>query len=430
MSSNRLTTSLLTAVCATMMFCNGLYASGKTDNMKVNDVPPTFKEFTALLPDWTQKDINDWTFGDTIIYDNPIINVEDYGKYLPSSMPGDVPEKMRVMWYAGNKVVRGDITIAFLQRCGENRGDSEYLSYYDFIVTTYSKDGEMIDSMTIGRKGSAWDAEVKGSVDNLKFTVQQEVLPDSSVLYDDNDSLVHIQRTYECSIKDDGKIIKKEVGKARTRIEVLYDESQHKVEFADYLALFYEWKKGDDPTKLTDPDINARKGYLKKPFIKAFIPKNMICKCRTKGLDFDPVWRIKLPSCHAVLMKKYCDDPAKEMSTDGCDVELSQNYMYGDDLLITYKDNGEIIDVQTLNRIGDMWNYTMDIDKDLNIRVRQGDIYGDINKEPVMAVVTGRLFQIEEDGTISRTVTEQPHKMIVSFDKKWHPTFIEPQNKE
>lgn len=208
---------------------------------------------------------------------------------------------------------------------------------------------------------------------------------------------------------------------------MLYDESQHKVEFADYLALFYEWKKGDDPRKLTDPNINTNKKDLEKPFVKAFIPKNQMCKCRTRDLSFSPIWRIKLPSGYAVLVSKYCDFPAKEKSTDDCDVSLSYNYRYYDDLLITYKDNGEIIDAQTLDRGGDIWAYTMDIDKDLNIRVRQGDIYKDINKEPYIAVVTGYLYKIENDGTISRTVTEQSHDMIVKFDEKDNPTFIEPR---
>lgn len=209
MKRNRLILYFLIFVCAVSISCRKANTNGKLGISATESVPQSFQEFIDTLPDWTQKELNNSTFGDSIIYDNPRIYVEDYGKYLPSCMPGDIPEKMDVMWYAGSKVVRGDIIIAFLQRCGNNVGDTEYLSYYDFIVTTYSKEGEMIDSMIIGRNGPAWDAEVKGSVDKLKFTVHQEALPDSSALYDDNDSLIHIQRTYEYNIKDNGKIIKK-----------------------------------------------------------------------------------------------------------------------------------------------------------------------------------------------------------------------------
>lgn len=141
--------------------------------------------------------------------------------------------------------------------------------------------------------------------------------------------------------------------------------------FNDFIASFPEWEEGvmDNKSIFFQGENLWGESLMNEDHVKMYIPHKLIdtCGCTKGKVAFNYGYKITKGKYYVCFMIRHCDTPNKEF------------YPYIDDIIVTYRKDGQIIDFAETARFGDLWFYDIkDIGGYENFVVAQ--VYYDLNE--------------------------------------------------
>ena len=171
--------------------------------------PSAFRTFLSGFKKCSQ--INLSSFGEKIISDSALIDGDMYARFLPPIQDDCLCRQEDVFWQKGSYMECGGfITVMLKRHCQDYKdGNSQYFienDVADYMLVTYSCDGEILDFKTVGHDGRAYFTRIapKGQAPN--FLVEQGSLDDCTSILRYQD-LTYTVRTYEYNVSPDGNMV-------------------------------------------------------------------------------------------------------------------------------------------------------------------------------------------------------------------------------
>lgn len=125
--------------------------------------------------------------------------------------------------------------------------------------------------------------------------------------------------------------------------------AQNEVIFNDFIASFPEWEEGamDNKSIFFQGENLWGESLMNEDHVKMYIPHQLIdiYGCAKGKVAFNYGYKITKDNCYVCFMIRHCDTPNKEF------------YPYIDDIIVTYRKDGQIIDFAETARFGDLWLY-------------------------------------------------------------------------
>lgn len=318
-----------------------------------DSVAALFQLFLTDFTDHDRKDIDILTFGDMIFHQR--IDKDKYGMFLPESDDCDCSEEY-TYWQQGSFLQKGNIVVVFMHRYCY---DDEFYSYCDYMVATYTRDGRLIDSKSVGRIGRLYNFRMEGDVKHLRIVSECGELMDPEELRDYGDLMYSMEKK-KFEVCKDGRIKESRVGKQWVETVQQKDGIIKDVTFDEYMDFFTPWES-DKVSKETF----YRKGSeeLKYSYRKTFLPYSVDCGCKRRNSRWTPAFRKETEDYIIVFFQNFCDYPKDDIP------------FYNDFVIATYSKDGHIIDIKDIARSGDYWVPQIDDSSTTSsITVRQGFI--------------------------------------------------------
>lgn len=334
-------------------------------------------------------------------------------------------------WYLYTiKAEEKDFIIAVITKSYE-----EPLSYEEKLLLIYSKDGNLLDSMSIARERAYWYCNYSGTWKPFNLQIKQVSVVSENLMREPLPYPCKYE-TYQYTIGPKGKIERKLIEKTeqgiviwkneRKGVEIVRDSNRHiynayaalrerESTFENYISKFGQNK--------TDTINNVDFGVhdeISGDFIKRFITDKPDCECSNEGLWYRFMSKIEKKDFIIAFAYKSCDIPS------------SPGYPYSEIILIVYSPKGEIIDSKIISRGGDLW------DSDLigsitpfRLTVTQASIpqrdYEKIKNYPLRCKISTYEYSITEKGKIKQEFISKEQGTIV-WDKKKNETVIVKNN--
>lgn len=187
----------------------------------------------------------------------------------------------------------------------------------------------------------------------------------------------------------------------------LCQDAANCISFNDFIASFPEWRKGNMEDKTS---INMQgedlwgESLMKAEVVERFIPRELIdtCGCEKGNVAFNYGYKITKGKCYICFMTRHCDTP-----NIGC-------FPYIDDIMVTYRKDGRIIDYAQTSRLGDLWHYDVrELDGYEDFVVAQAsydlkDVWEGnyISLDGKLATVQIKNYQVSKEGKITNKLVE------------------------
>lgn len=297
--------------------------------------PAAFQTFLSEFKKCSQ--INLASFGSRIISDSDQIDCDTYASFLPP-MEEDCPcEQNNVLWYAGSYIEYKDFIITMLRiYCQDYKdGNDQYFienDGIDYMLVTYSRDGEILDFKTVGRDGHAYFTRISSLGQASHFRVEQGSLDDCTLIFQYKD-LAYTVKTSEYAINSDGKIKAKIIGKPKKETIKNPENDRTPIRFEEFMSYFKKW---DNPF-VCDSLFIPSTPHADLPFPACFslIPDTLDCGCWPRNLQWTPCRYIENQERYFFFITKGCIIPHRAPSP------------YTDYMVLTFSKDG--IFKETLN---------------------------------------------------------------------------------
>lgn len=151
-----------------------------------------------------------------------------------------------IRWQKGRYVEYKNFIAVTLQRyCSDYQdGNSQWFMENDgtdYVLITYSYNGEMLDYKAVGHSGTAYAIRMTAPKKGIGLVVEQKVLDNCSLLRQYRD-LAYTIYTHEYIVKSDGTIEKRSVDAPRKEI-VDVMSSVEQFSFEQFQTYFQKWDK-------------------------------------------------------------------------------------------------------------------------------------------------------------------------------------------
>lgn len=299
----------------------------------------TFREFLSGFAELRQENITMEMFG--IKGDEPFrskkVDRSEYG-FLPEPCDCMAEDGTETTWVKGSKTKRGDIFVTFASMVCEDRWHEEMDAFVNKVITTYTADGRMIDSKTIGRTGGFqrvnYILEVSGKTKDLRITAAQGTLKDSlqALEYGNLDYRME-KRVY--TVNGKGQINETSIG-AYGQTVARDTDCMKKESFEDFRRLFKPW----NGSAITEKIFSSSERQMAQSFVNTFIPRTVDCGCYPRYTHWQPGYYVEKESFTAFYLLKFCD-----RTKPGAHGNVG---FYSDYVVMTFDRKGHLIDTQTL----------------------------------------------------------------------------------
>lgn len=302
---------------------------------------------TFLLGFKKCSQINLASFGQRVISDSVLIDSDMYAHFLPPIQDDCLCEQYNAFWQKGSYMECGGFTTVMLKRhCQDYKdGNSQYFienHVTDYMLVTYSRDGEILDFKTVGHDGRAYFTRIAPKGQALNFLVEQGSLDDCTSILRYQD-LTYTVRTYEYNISPDGKIKDRTIGAAQKETIKNLENDSAPIRFDEFMSYFKKWEKlyvNDSLFIPSTPDAN-----LPIPACFSLIPDTLDCGCWPRDLQWIPCRYIESKERYLFFVAKDCMTPHRalspymdymvlEFSKDGIFKEASNVFHVTDDSYI------------------------------------------------------------------------------------------------
>ncbi|MDE6722136.1 MAG: hypothetical protein K2J84_08335 [Bacteroidaceae bacterium] len=175
-----------------------------------------------------------------------IDHAEQYSKFLPRTNEECCCEPENVSWQKGSYIKYKNFIAVTLQRyCSSYQdGNSQWFTENDgtdYMLITYSYNGEMLDYKKVGHSGTAYTIHMTALENGLGLVVEQRVLEDCSRLRQYK-NLIYTVYTHEYILKSDGIIVERSIDAPHKEVvDVL--SSVEQLSFEQFQTYFQKWDR-------------------------------------------------------------------------------------------------------------------------------------------------------------------------------------------
>ncbi len=198
------------------MSCNPIQskaAEGQEELYQQSDSVTAFQLFLANFKkvDKFSKD----AFGQQTIGNN-VLDIKKADRYLPTKENDCLCDERDIFWQSdASYMVSGKFTFLFIKRhCGAYKDANE--KYFmenlvtDYMLITYTHDGKIIDSKSMGREGSSFILDFS-LTEPLTFTSEEGYIDDARQMFHSKE-LTYTMTRSKITVNNDGKITTEKVG--------------------------------------------------------------------------------------------------------------------------------------------------------------------------------------------------------------------------
>lgn len=297
--------------------------------------------FKTLLSAWQQTNLPCLaSFGDTIADAN--IDIDRYGALMPMKDEADV------FWQGGEYMDCGNFVMVFLQHHNDNYpdGNNHFLMedlVTEYVIATYSHQGELVDWNVIARKGTACHFSMQYKKRQNKFHVRQYAMDDMRqwLQYEDMDYTVKVT---EYHVDKQGKIKARELTKGHHK-EKCKETLKTPMSFKEFIGKFKETDQHKTTEGLFDGNLDHDLAY---PKLRTVIPDTLLHNARNwaRYVAWYPCCCIKTPELYICSLVMDCRTPKEEGP-------------YAEYIIIVYDANGKPLKASKVSRdttVGDVFS--------------------------------------------------------------------------
>lgn len=186
-------------------------------------------------------------------YPDEVLDMEEFGDYLPVLGNGKDGPKCEVYWYKKGWCTEKDgilavitFSVSDLRSCDEKSEydqSKEENTVIDCYLLTYTKEGSLVDAARISRDGDCYFSRVRNFVAHpVSINVEQGVATDGRMfLFYDDVSYKVVRLKYTMS--NDGTISSVQEGEPWEELLPQEGSTPQEITFDAFLKLFHKWEK-------------------------------------------------------------------------------------------------------------------------------------------------------------------------------------------
>lgn len=277
---------------------------------------------------------------------NFIEHEERYALFLPQINDTCPCKKENVNWQKGSYIQYKNFIAVMLQRYCSNYQDGNDKWFMendgtDYVLITYSYNGEILDYKIIGHTGIAYTIHLETLKNNQGFVVKQGIVTDCSLLRQYKDVVYQI-RTHEYILQSNGKIKERYIGAPyKEVVDILSSVKQFS--FQQFLSYFQKW----DNTTVDHVLFTPSREQIELPFKSCLtlLPDTLDINCWPRDIQWIPCRYIENKESFSFFIIKNCMTPKSGFYpyTDYLILEFSKNGMFRNAKNIYHLDDNTFI---------------------------------------------------------------------------------------
>lgn len=273
-------------------------------------------------------------FGDSIL--SPNIDVTKFQEFLPKAS-SILKNESECLWQGGGYIRKDDFIVAFLQAHFPNCHDGNEKWFMENLVTckvlvSYSPDGKLLDSRTIGKRSSLCELSIEPSSLGL-LTVEQRTLVSPRLLHEYVDWKYSVKKN-SYSLTSIGKIKSKMLWKGHKIVPNKFVQQNPPLTFKSFLRYFKRWEGKVDLDSLFTDNGDMRPYLLLRSLLTDWQP----CDCWPVDLQWTPCRYVETDSLYYFFVVTDCSFTKKKVG------------MYADRVILIFDKDGTLRDVITVSR--------------------------------------------------------------------------------
>lgn len=273
-------------------------------------------------------------FGDSIM--SPNIDEAQFREFLPKAS-SVLKNGAECHWQGGGYIRKNGFVVAFLQAHFPNCCDGNEKWFMENLVTckvlvSYSQDGKLLDSRTVGKRSSLCELSIEPSSLGL-LTVEQRTLASPRQLHEYADWKYSVQknRYFLTSI---GKIKSKILWKGHKTVPNKFVQQNPPLTFKSFMRYFKRWEGKAELDSLFADNGDA-KPYL---LLRSLLPGWQLCDCWPVDLLWTPCRYLEIESRYYFFIITDCSFPKKKVG------------LYADKVVLAFDKDGTLKDVVIVSR--------------------------------------------------------------------------------
>nr|WP_302195196.1 hypothetical protein [uncultured Prevotella sp.] len=273
-------------------------------------------------------------FGDSIL--SPNIDVTKFQEFLPKAS-SILKNESECLWQGGGYIRKDDFIVAFLQAHFPNCHDGNEKWFMENLVTckvlvSYSQDGKLLDSRTIGKRSGLCELSIEPSSPGL-LTVEQRTLASPRQLHEYADWKYSVQKN-SYFLTSIGKIKSKILWKGHKTVPNKFVQQNPPLTFKSFLRYFKRWEGKVDLDSLFTDNGDMRPYLLLRSLLTDWQP----CDCWPVDLQWTPCRYVETDSLYYFFVVTDCSFTKKKVG------------MYADRVILIFDKDGTLRDVITVSR--------------------------------------------------------------------------------
>lgn len=273
-------------------------------------------------------------FGDSIL--SPNIDVTKFQEFLPKAS-SILKNESECLWQGGGYIRKDDFIVAFLQAHFPNCHDGNEKWFMENLVTckvlvSYTQDGKLLDSRTIGKRSGLCELSIEPSSPGL-LTVEQRTLASPRQLHEYADWKYSVQKN-SYFLTSIGKIKSKILWKGHKTVPNKFVQQNPPLTFKSFLRYFKRWEGKVDLDSLFTDNGDMRPYLLLRSLLTDWQP----CDCWPVDLQWTPCRYVETDSLYYFFVVTDCSFTKKKVG------------MYADRVILIFDKDGTLRDVITVSR--------------------------------------------------------------------------------
>lgn len=273
-------------------------------------------------------------FGDSIL--SPNIDVTKFQEFLPKAS-SILKNESECLWQGGGYIRKDDFIVAFLQAHFPNCHDGNEKWFMENLVTckvlvSYSPDGKLLDSRTIGKRSGLCELSIEPSSPGL-FIAEQRTLVSPRLLHEYVDWKYSVKKN-SYSLTSIGKIKSKMLWKGHKIFPNKFVQQNPPLTFKSFLRYFKRWEGKVDLDSLFTDNGDMRPYLLLRSLLTDWQP----CDCWPVDLQWTPCRYVETDSLYYFFVVTDCSFTKKKVG------------MYADRVILIFDKDGTLRDVITVSR--------------------------------------------------------------------------------
>lgn len=273
-------------------------------------------------------------FGDSIL--SPNIDVTKFQEFLPKAS-SILKNESECLWQGGGYIRKDDFIVAFLQAHFPNCHDGNEKWFMENLVTckvlvSYSPDGKLLDSRTIGKRSGLCELSIEPSSPGL-FIVEQRTLVSPRLLHEYVDWKYSVKKN-SYSLTSLGKIKSKMLWKGHKIVPNKFVQQNPPLTFKSFLRYFKRWEGKVDLDSLFTDNGDMRPYLLLRSLLTDWQP----CDCWPVDLQWTPCRYVETDSLYYFFVVTDCSFTKKKVG------------MYADRVILIFDKDRTLRDLITVSR--------------------------------------------------------------------------------